>query len=90
MVLLKVLVDHDTPVKRRVYQLLFNSKELSKLDLTTPNSDYILTLMHKAYDHYLMKLTINKDDINLVFNVIGTFYITLQINLVTQLNKKNQ
>lgn len=69
--LLRVLRDHDTSVRRRVFQLLFLNKELSKVDLESLHSEHILELMHKAYEYYLSHYKWDEKEINLVFDIIG-------------------
>lgn len=69
--LLYVLKVHDTSVRRRVYQLLFLNKELSKVNLESDHSEHILELMHKAYEYYLSHNRLDEEEINLVFDIIG-------------------
>jgi len=72
--LLRVLKDHDTSVRRRVYQLLFLNKELSKVNLENEHSQHVLNLMHKAYEYYLKNNKLDEDEINLVFDIIGKLH----------------
>lgn len=69
--LLRVLKEYDTSVRIRVYQLMFGSKELTSIDLSSNNAQYTLDLMNKAYKHYLCKTVFDESEINLVFDIIG-------------------
>lgn len=69
--LLRVLKDHDTSVRRRVYQLLFLNKELSKVSIDSPHCQHILELMCTAYEYYLNFNRLNEEEINLIFDIIG-------------------
>lgn len=71
VVLLRVLQDHDTSVRRRVFQLLFLNKELKKVDLESAHSQHILGLMHLAYEFHLSDNRLDEENINLVFDIIG-------------------
>ena len=69
--LLRVLKEHDTSVRRRVFQFLFGQKEISKVDLNNSHAEFVLILLNHAYNFYLTKSILDEQEINLVFDIIG-------------------